>query len=183
MNNMLEKIREFADRAHGDQKRKYSGERYIVHPIRVMDICNQYTTDQSILAAALLHDVLEDTPVSRLQMKLFLESVMDIANAEKVLKLVIALTDVYTREKFPQLNRKSRRAKETERLQHIPGDAQTVKYADIIDNTIDIANNDKDFARVYLKECRVILSKMTQGHPELHKKAMDTVEENMKRIY
>ena len=183
MNNMLEKIREFADRAHGEQKRKYSEERYIVHPIRVMEICSQYTQDPNILAAALLHDVLEDTPVSKSQMQLFLESIMEVNNAHQVLKLVIALTDVYTKENFPSLNRKVRRFKESERLQHISGDAQTIKYADIIDNTIDISSNDKDFARVYLKECLNILSKMTKGQPELHKRAIETVEENLKRLF
>ena len=39
--------------------------RYIVHPAEVMEICSQYTNDITILAAALLHDVLEDIPVTR----------------------------------------------------------------------------------------------------------------------
>ncbi len=182
MNNILEKIREFADEAHGEQKRKYSGERYIVHPVRVMGTCREYTLNQTILAAALLHDVLEDTKVSKLKMNQFLVTLMTQEDAAQVLKLVSALTDVYTKEKFPLLNRKHRRSKEMERLQSIPGDAQTIKYADIIDNTMDITQNDPDFATVYLRECMNILQKMTNGDPELYKRALQTVKGNMQKL-
>lgn len=182
MDNLLDTIQEFADKAHDKQKRKYSGERYITHPIRVMNICRQYTEDQTILAAALLHDVLEDTPVTKLKMKLFLEDLMEHKAAEKTIKLVVALTDVYTKEKFPWLNRNRRRLKETERLGAIPGDAQTIKYADIIDNSIDITLNDPDFATVYLKECMNILRSMTGGNPELYAKALHTVNESMQKL-
>ena len=38
MNEILAAIRKFADEAHGEQKRKYTPERYIVHPVRVMEL-------------------------------------------------------------------------------------------------------------------------------------------------
>lgn len=57
MEEVLEQIRDFADKAHGEQMRKYTPERYIVHPVRVMKICREYTDDITVLAAALLHDV------------------------------------------------------------------------------------------------------------------------------
>ncbi|WP_297333190.1 hypothetical protein [Flavobacterium sp.] len=34
---ILHRIREYADDAHGSQMRKYTPERYIVHPVRVME--------------------------------------------------------------------------------------------------------------------------------------------------
>lgn len=37
---IINKIIEFADKAHGDQTRKYTSDKYIVHPIRVMETCN-----------------------------------------------------------------------------------------------------------------------------------------------
>lgn len=154
----------------------------MIHPVRVMETCMEYTGDQTILAAALLHDVLEDTPVTKLKMKLFLESITNKEDAERIVKLVAALTDVYTKEKFPKLNRSGRRHKETQRLGTIPGDAQTVKYADIIDNTIDITKNDPDFATVYLKECMNSLKSMTEGNPDLYRRALETVNENMKNL-
>jgi (p)ppGpp synthase/HD superfamily hydrolase len=50
----------FAFHAHEGQTRRYSGEPYICHPIRVADELrrNGYT-DQGLLAAAFLHDVLD----------------------------------------------------------------------------------------------------------------------------
>jgi (p)ppGpp synthase/HD superfamily hydrolase len=182
MDNLLERIQTFAEKAHGEQKRKYSGDPYIVHPVRVMNTCREYTGDNTILAAALLHDVLEDTPITKLKMKQFLKSVVNMEDADRILRLVTALTDVYTKEKFPLLNRNRRRLKETHRLGNISGDAQTVKYADIIDNTIDITQNDPDFAIVYLKECMNSLISMTDGNPELYQRALQTVEENMMKL-
>ena len=63
--SVLDRIKEFADKAHGDQMRKYTGQRYIVHPVEVMQICSKVTSDLSVLSAALLHDILEDTPVTK----------------------------------------------------------------------------------------------------------------------
>lgn len=60
----LERNKQFADKAHGAQKRKYSGQRYMGHPVGVMHICKEYTDDLAVLSAALLHDVLEDIELS-----------------------------------------------------------------------------------------------------------------------
>jgi (p)ppGpp synthase/HD superfamily hydrolase len=72
MEEILQQVRDFADKAHGGQMRKYTPERYIVHPVRVMNICREYTSDVTILAAALLHDVIEDTPVKKEEIREFL---------------------------------------------------------------------------------------------------------------
>lgn len=53
----------FAIEAHKGQKRD-DGEDYIVHPAQVAMIIQQVTDDPDIIAAAWLHDVIEDTPVS-----------------------------------------------------------------------------------------------------------------------
>ena len=61
-----EKVRkayEFADRQHGDQCRK-SGEPYIIHPLGVAYILAELEMDEDTICAALLHDVVEDTPVT-----------------------------------------------------------------------------------------------------------------------
>jgi GTP pyrophosphokinase len=58
----------FAAEAHGEQKR-HSGEPYIVHTIGVASNLADMELDRETLEAALLHDVLEDTPVTSEAMK------------------------------------------------------------------------------------------------------------------
>ena len=60
---MLEKAYYFAEEAHTNQKRA-SGEDYFTHPLAVAEILIGLNMDASTIAAAFLHDVLEDTPVS-----------------------------------------------------------------------------------------------------------------------
>lgn len=54
---------EFAERLHGDQRR-ISGEPYIIHPLNVAMILAYMHLDENAIAAALLHDTVEDTSVS-----------------------------------------------------------------------------------------------------------------------
>ncbi|WP_276479379.1 HD domain-containing protein [Paraflavitalea pollutisoli] len=175
MRDVLLQIQDYADWAHGEQMRKFVPERYITHPIRVMEICRSVTQDQTLLAAALLHDVLEDTPVEADELLAFLRHVLPEEAAKRTLQLVIDLTDTYTHHQFPEWNRKKRKAHEIERLKAISGDAQTVKYADIIDNSKELAYLDTDFAEVFLRECRALLKKMTMGNPQLYDRAVQTV--------
>jgi GTP diphosphokinase / guanosine-3',5'-bis(diphosphate) 3'-diphosphatase len=56
----LERVYETADRAHEGQHRA-SGESYIAHPLSVADILADLEMDRETIAAALLHDVVEDT--------------------------------------------------------------------------------------------------------------------------
>ena len=58
---VIDKAFRIANEYHGDQKRK-SGEPYIIHPIAVCDILVDLGMDWQSLVAALLHDVVEDTP-------------------------------------------------------------------------------------------------------------------------
>ena len=58
----------FAAEAHGEQMRA-SGEPYIIHPVYVTSILSDMRMDIATLQAGLLHDVLEDTPVTPEQMK------------------------------------------------------------------------------------------------------------------
>ena len=61
--DLLEKAFQFAETAHKNQRRA-SGEPYISHPIQVADLLVDLGMDCETIAAALLHDVLEDTPVT-----------------------------------------------------------------------------------------------------------------------
>ncbi len=61
---LILKAYEFAKLKHGDQKRK-SGEPYIIHPVQVAYILAGLELDESTICAALLHDLLEDTDVTK----------------------------------------------------------------------------------------------------------------------
>ncbi len=60
----IEKAYLFAKKAHGSQTR-FTGEPYITHPIAVAQILAQMRMDATTIMAAILHDVVEDTPVSQ----------------------------------------------------------------------------------------------------------------------
>lgn len=182
MDAVLETVKEYADKAHGNQKRKYSPDRYIVHPVRVMEICQRYTERLPLLAAALLHDVLEDTPVTKDEMHRFLLTVMNDAEAKETTQLVVELTDVYTKAAHPRWNRKKRKGKESERIQKTSGDSQTVKYADIIDNCREIVEHDADFAKVFLRECKSLLRVMPKGEEVLYQEAKETVDRCLQKL-
>lgn len=175
----LNQVRDFADRAHGDQTRKYTHERYIVHPERVMNICRAHTSKQSILAAALLHDVLEDTKTTKEEVFDFLTGIMGYTSAQVTTRLVEELTDEYEKKKYPNWNRAKRKYMESERLAKVSAEAQTVKYADILDNTQEIVQQDPHFARKYLQECKIMLEKMTKGHTKLRYQALKLVDLNL----
>lgn len=182
MDDVLKKVRDYADKAHGNQQRKYSPERYIVHPVRVMELCRPHTDKLPVLAAALLHDVLEDTPVTKERLREYLLTLMVEEEANETVLLVVELTDIYTKTAHPRWNRKKRKRKEAERIQKTSGDSQTVKYADIIDNCREIVQHDPDFAKVFLRECKNLLTVMQKGNETLYRLAIDTVNNCLRQV-
>lgn len=60
---LIRKAYKIANENHKDQNR-VSGEKYINHPLEVAYILADLELDDSTVAAALLHDVVEDTPVT-----------------------------------------------------------------------------------------------------------------------
>ena len=181
-NVILTVITAFADKAHDNQMRKYTPERYIVHPVRVMETCKAYTQDIAVLAAALLHDVLEDTPVTKAELQAFLLTLMSEEKATQTVHLVEELTDVYIKENYPEWNRRKRKRKEAQRLEKVSATAQTIKYADIIDNAPEITQKDPDFAKRFIPEYRALLQKITKGNPVLYQKAQEVINNCMSQL-
>ena len=169
---MEEEAREFAREAHKDQFRKYKNEPYIEHPIRVAKLVGTVPHTTEMLCAAYLHDMVEDTPVH-------LDKIRE-RFGEKVAFLVHELTDEYIKEKYPHLNRKKRKEKEVERLSKISKEAKTIKLADVIDNTHDIVENDKGFARKYVPEMEALVEALQGGNFKLFMKACYEVENGKK---
>jgi len=175
MTEEIDKIKELATKAHGDQKRKYSGDPYVTHTFRVADMVEKYGGDKSQIMAAILHDVLEDTPMSENELWMELLTIVDTQVANDVIKLVRDLTDVYTSEDFPNFNRKARKEMESMRMGNISPRSQTIKYADLLDNGEDIMKNDPKFGELYIKEKQNILKYMNKGNSELYQRCLDKV--------
>jgi (p)ppGpp synthase/HD superfamily hydrolase len=155
----------FATRAHDGQVRKYTGVPYIYHPIAVAEIVRGFPHTEEMIAAALLHDVVEDTPVT-------IEEIQK-EFGDKVAELVGWLTDV---SKPEDGNRKVRKQMDLEHIAKAPVDAKTVKLADLIDNTSSIVRHDPDFWRVYRKEKAAVLQVLKEGNSMLWQIANEQVE-------
>jgi (p)ppGpp synthase/HD superfamily hydrolase len=151
--NTYQKARNFAVEAHASigQVRKYAGEPYHVHVHAVAELVETKTNDEEILAAACLHDVLEDVEPSMPQ---YGRETIRKEFGERVLSLVIELTDIYTKENYPDLNRKKRKQLEAERLAQVSDDAKLIKRADLFDNNKTIAGS--SFNKVWLEEKAVL---------------------------
>ena len=80
---MIENAIAFALKAHHGAMRKGGGFPYIVHPLETMEIVSHLTEDAEVLTAAVLHDVIEDTPYTYEDIKVeFGQRVADLVNWE-----------------------------------------------------------------------------------------------------
>ena len=62
--NKVEKAIIFATKAHAGTCRKGKDKPYILHPIEALAIVKRFTDDEDVIAAAILHDTVEDTSVT-----------------------------------------------------------------------------------------------------------------------
>ena len=65
--DMVRRAYRFADEAHLGQLRK-NGEPYITHPIAVASLCTEWKLDAQALAAALMHDSMEDCGITKVEL-------------------------------------------------------------------------------------------------------------------
>lgn len=165
MSNIETRAREHARIWRGQQVRKYTGEPYIRHPERVADLVRARPHTEAMLAAAWLHDVVEDCgiPLDTIQREFGLE----------VALIVRALTDV----EIIGSNRAYRKAVTRDRLSDAGWAAQTIKCADVIDNVRGLATLDPAFAKVAVVEMRGNLMVMCHADDQLLMDAFDAVKE------
>jgi (p)ppGpp synthase/HD superfamily hydrolase len=150
-----------ASAAHRKQKRKYTNEPYIEHPMRVFLILGEAGEESvPIMLASILHDVLEDTDITEQEMR-------DLVGDE-VTDLVLEVTDT---SKPEDGNRAERKAIDRDHLAKSTYGGATIKLADLIDNSRDIVEGDHQFAQVYLEEKAELLPVLSHGNPVLFAKA------------
>jgi (p)ppGpp synthase/HD superfamily hydrolase len=168
----------FARSAHAKvgQRRKYTDEPYIVHPIEVMGLLVAYAPfrykRETVLTAAILHDTVEDTFAT-------LEEIESLFGSE-VAGYVDGLTDKFNaghEEDGVILNRRQRKKAEAGRLSATCDVVQTIKCADLISNTRTIIHFDPDFAKTYIPEKRLVLENLTKAHRSLWNVAMQKLRE------
>jgi (p)ppGpp synthase/HD superfamily hydrolase len=172
--NLVEKARVFATAAHCavGQKRKYTGEDYIVHPEEVASLVKSTrgATDEMI-AASWLHDTLEDTQVTY--------AVLHAEFGLVVADYVLWLSDV---SRPQDGNRSYRKMLDRQHIAAAPAEVQSIKVADLISNTRSILAHDKKFAAVYLEEKRQLMDVLTKADADLRYWALAQLDADLREL-
>ncbi len=159
----------FAADAHAkiDQRRKYTNAPYIEHPRAVVELVRSVPHTDEMLAAAWLHDTVEDTGV-------LIDEIYDRFGQE-VARYVAFLTDV---SKPSDGSRAQRKAIDRAHTYLAPAEVKTIKLADLIDNGANILERDPEFARVYLGEKALLLEVLREGDPTLWARAAAIIDDS-----
>jgi guanosine-3',5'-bis(diphosphate) 3'-pyrophosphohydrolase len=182
MEKTLEIVLALAEQAHEGQFRRDGKTPYIKHPLAVAQILKDYNfTKNTLLAAAFLHDVVEDTEYTEDSLK---ETLLELLEEEfpstyigfvtETMFYVSSMTNKYDRAYYPEWNRKKRKQKEIEIFQSWTDEKlKALKIADITSNLRGFTSLDLDFAKVYIMEELEILRALRIEH----KIWQDAVEE------
>jgi (p)ppGpp synthase/HD superfamily hydrolase len=141
--NPLKKALLFATNAHTDQYRKNNAP-YIVHPVAVALAASQHGLPIEVQQAALLHDVLEDTGVSK--------EGLEQEFGPYVTGLVVELTNPSHSDEHAEKPRAERKRIDREHLAKVSTYAKMLKMLDRIDNLQDIGAFNSRFQRTYIHE-------------------------------
>ncbi|WP_455223223.1 HD domain-containing protein [Kaarinaea lacus] len=173
MSELIKNAKVYATQAHQriDQRRKFNNLPYHVHLEAVADLVASVTDNEEMIAAAWLHDVVEDTPAT-------LEDV-EKEFGKNVAQLVKELTDI---SRPSDGNRAKRKAIDRDHIAKASSRAKTIKLADLIHNSRDITQHDPHFARVYLSEMSALLNVLGNGDSKLYKQARDTHGACLKKL-
>ncbi|MEN8176587.1 MAG: HD domain-containing protein [Pseudomonadota bacterium] len=173
MSDLVERARRYAIDAHRriGHRRKYNSQPYDVHLKAVAEIVASVSDDDESIAAAWLHDTVEDTPAT------FADLEMEFGAA--LTQLVRELTDV---SKPGDGNRALRKAIDREHLAGASPRAKTVKLADLIDNCRDICRHDPGFGKIYLGEARSLLEVLGEGDEGLMARAGKELQKGAQRL-
>jgi myo-inositol-1(or 4)-monophosphatase len=128
--DLLDRAIIFAVKAHHDTERRGKGFPYIVHPMEAVEIVSTITPDQELLAAAALHDTIEDTDVTVEQIR--------AEFGDRIAELVHAESDQINGELFDGKNEEetwhARKQAAIDRLAAAPHDAKIVAMGDKLSN-------------------------------------------------
>ena len=131
--DLLDRAIIFAVKAHAGTERRGKGFPYIVHPMEAMEIVATMTPDQELLAAAALHDVVEDTDVTPEEIR--------AEFGERIANLVVAESDVFPEGVSEEESWRFRKQAAIDRLAAAPHDAKIVALGDNLSNMRAIARD------------------------------------------
>lgn len=131
--DLLDRAIIFAVKAHAGTERRGKGFPYIVHPMEAVEIVATITPDQELLAAAALHDVVEDTEISADEIR---EEFGD-----RIANLVVAESDVFPEGVSEEESWRARKQAAIDRLAAAPRDAKIVAMGDKLSNMRAIARD------------------------------------------
>ena len=134
---LLDRAIIFAVHAHTGTERRGKGYPYIVHPMEAVEIVATMTADQELLAAAALHDTVEDTDVTVEQLK--------AEFGERIASLVADESDVMPEGMTEEASWHQRKQAAIDRLSKASHDAKIVALGDKLSNMRAIA---RDYAKI-----------------------------------
>lgn len=124
----------------------------------------------------LCHDLLEETDVPERELLAALLSFgFTGADARVITSCVVELTDVYTVVAYPGLCKAERKSLEQARLLTISPTAQTLKYADLIYNTIWVLKYDHKHAAKYMAKKQMLLADLNRGNSKLRNQLLHLI--------
>jgi len=156
----------YAKHVHRNDRRKWGGQLYIYHPMRVMTEAMLRGMNEAHLMAAVCHDILEDhpEPTPEAAYKMLNWHIGSIATS-----IVGMLTNRFTKEAYPDMNRADRKAAEFKRLGTLPDSVKILKMYDRIDN-LESIGLDIGFSRLYGEESLLLFDHIGHADPELDAK-------------
>ena len=152
--SFLDKALVFAIKAHSGVERRGKDLPYIVHPMEAVAIVATMTKDQEILAAAALHDIIEDTE--------YTEENIRKEFGERVANLVSSETDLVVEGKSESDSWKERKQYAIERLAKLDRDAKIVSLGDKLSNA-------RTMLQDYEELGEELWDKFHVNDPKLHK--------------
>ena len=131
--SLLDRAIEFAVRAHAGTERRGKGFPYIVHPMEAMEIVATMTSDQELLAAAALHDTVEDTAVTLAEIR--------AQFGDRIAELVASESDAQVEGESETDTWRARKLAGLKRLSSASRDAKIVALGDKLSNMRAIARD------------------------------------------
>ncbi len=167
MSDLAQRAKEFAQKAHNGQLRRCSKLPYHTHPQAVAAIVEAAGLPEEAVAAAHLHDVIEDTSTTY--------SELAAEFGRTVADLVLEVTKPYKDRTDPKPVRMMKAREHYAKASFL---GKSIKLADVIHNVGSLHNlpaTDHEFVNHFTSVCWELVPRLKGGHLKLYLKAIETL--------